>query len=137
MYSDGSERSFQPKWKQLYPWITYNFDKDVVLCSSCAEAEKWNYFGLSTKREPAFISKGFSNWKKALEKFQIHQGSDYHNEAKQMKILGATTEPTDEQSKTKLADQKRNNRQIFLKILENLHFLHFRQGLIMLDDSNN
>ena len=136
MYSDGSERSFLPKWKQLYPWITYNFDKDVVLCSSCAEAEKWNYFGLTTKREPAFISKGFSNWKKALEKFQIHQGSDCHNEAKQMKILAATTEPTDEQSKTKLADQKRNNRQILLKILENLRFLS-RQGLIMLDDSNN
>ena len=53
-----------------------------------------------------------------------------------MKILAATTEPTDEQSKTKLADQKRNNRQILLKILENLRFLS-RQGLIMLDDSNN
>ena len=95
MYSYGSERSFQPKWKQLYPWIGYNFDKDVVLCSYCAETEKRNYFGLSTKREPAFISKGFSNWKKALEKTQIHEGSDCHNEAKQMKILAATTEPID------------------------------------------
>ena len=119
MYSDGSERSFQPKWKQLYPWIAYNFDKDVVLCSYCAEAKKRNYFDLSTKREPAFIFKGFSNWKKALEKFQILEGSDCHNEAKQMKILAATTDPIDEQSNSKLADQKRNNRQIFLKILEN------------------
>ena len=119
MYSDGSEKSFQPKWKQLYPWIAYNFDKDLVLCSYCAEAEKRNYFGLSTKREPAFISKGFSNWKKALEKFQIHEGSDCHNEAKQTKILAATSEPIDEHSNSKLADQKRNNRQIFLKILEN------------------
>ena len=136
MYSDGSERSFQPKWKQLYSWIAYNFDKDVVLCSYCAEAEKRNYFGLSTKREPAFISKGFSNWKKALEKFQIHEGSDCHNEAEQMKILAATTEPIDEQSNTKLADLKRNNRQIFLKILEKFRFLT-RQGLPMLGDSNN
>ena len=97
MYADGSERSFQLKWKQLYPWIASNFDKDVVLCSYCAKAEKWNYFGLSTKREPAFISKGFSNLKNALEKFQIHEGSDCHNDAKQMKILAATTEPIDEQ----------------------------------------
>ena len=90
MHSDGSERSFQLKWKKLYPWIVYNFDKDVVLCSYCDEAEKRNYFGLSKKREPAFISKGFSNWKKALEKFQIHEGSDCHNETKQMKILPVT-----------------------------------------------
>ena len=119
MYSDGSERSFQPKWKQSYLWIAYNFDKDVVLCSYCAEAEKWNYSGLSTKREPAFISKGFSNCKKALEKFQMHERSDCHNETKQIKILAATSEPIDEHSNSKLADQKRNNRQIFLKILEN------------------
>ena len=113
MYSDGSERSVQPKWKQLYPWIAYNFNKDVVICSYCAEAEKQNYFGLSRNREPAFISKRFSNWKKALEKFQIHdEESDCHNEAKQMKILAATSEPIDEQSNSKLADQKRNNRKI-------------------------
>ena len=136
MYSDDSERSFQPKRKQLYPWTAYSFDKDVVLYSYCAEAEKRNYFGLSTKREPAFISKGFSNCKNALEKFQIHKGSDCHNEAKQMKILAAIIEPIDEQSYSKLADQKRNNRQIFLKILENLRFLS-RQGLPMLGDSNN
>ena len=137
MYSDGSERSFQPKWKQLYPWIAYNFNKDVVLCSYCAKAEKQNYFGLSTKREPSFISKEFSNWKKALEKFQIlDEESDCHNEEKQMKILAVTSEPIDEQSNSKLVDQKRNNRQIFLKILENLRFLS-RQGLLLLGDSNN
>ena len=78
-----------------------------MLCSYCAEAEKRNYLDLSTKWEPVFVSKGFSNWKKALKNFQIHEGSDCHNEAKQMKILAATTEPIDEQSNSKLADQKR------------------------------
>ena len=53
-----------------------------------------------------------------------------------MKILAATTEPIDKQSNSKLADQKRNNRQIFLEILEKLRFLS-RQGLPMLGDSNN
>ena len=107
MYSDGSERSFQPKWKKLYPGIAYNFDIHVVLCSYCAEAEKRNYLDLSTKWEPVFISKGFSNWKKALKNLQIHEGSDCHNETKHMTILAATTEPTDDQSNSKLADQKR------------------------------
>ena len=53
-----------------------------------------------------------------------------------MKILATTTEPIDEQSDTKLADEKRNNRQSFLKILENLRFLS-RQGLLLLGDNNN
>ena len=46
-----------------------------------------------------------------------------------MEILAATTEAIDEQFNTNLADQKRNNRQIFLKILKNWHFLS-RQGLL-------
>ena len=45
-----------------------------------------------------------------------------------MEILAATTEAIDEQFNTNLADQKRNNRQIFLKILKNWRFLS-RQGL--------
>ena len=48
--------------------------------------------------------------------------SNYHNEAKQMNVLAATTDPIDEQSNTKLADQKRNNKQISHKILENMLF---------------
>ena len=114
----------------------YNFDKDVVLRSYCTAAEKRNYFGLSRKRESAFISKEVSDWKKTIEKFKIHKEIDCHDEVKQMEILAATTEPIDEQLNTKLAGQKRNNRQIFLKILENLRFLS-RQGLPMLGDNNN
>ena len=52
-------------------------------------------------------TRGFSNWKNAIKKFQIHEGSDCHNDTKQMKILAGTNEPIDEQSNTKLADQKK------------------------------
>ena len=76
----------------------------MVLWSYYLEAEKRNNFGCSTEREPAFFSKGFSNWKKNIEKFQIQEESD---EVKQMKILATTTEPIDEQSNTKLADQEK------------------------------
>ena len=69
MFSDGSEKSFIPKCKQSYPWITHNFHKDVVLCS-CANVENRNYFGLSTKQEPASISMGFSNGKKVTKIFK-------------------------------------------------------------------
>ena len=100
-----------------------------MLCSYCAKAEKRNYSGLSTKREPAFISKEFLIGRRLFEKFQIPEGSDCHNKAKQMKILAATTEPINEQSNSKLVDQKRNNRQLFLKFWKTCVFYLDRDSL--------
>ena len=36
---------------------------------------------MSTKADDAFSSTGFNNWKKALEKFRLHEQSDAHKEA--------------------------------------------------------
>ena len=70
MFSDGSKKSFIPKCKESYPWITHNFHKDVVLCSYCYNVENRIYFGLSTKQEPGSISKGISNGTKATKIFK-------------------------------------------------------------------
>ena len=45
----------------------------------CCEAEK--RFLASTKRDSAFISKGFTYWKEGPKAFKKHQGSDCHREA--------------------------------------------------------
>ena len=45
----------------------------------CCEAEKKSL--ASTKREPAFIAKGFTYWKEGPKAFKRHQGSDCHREA--------------------------------------------------------
>ena len=35
----------------------------------------------SKKSDPAFTTTGFANYKKAIEKFEIYEKSDSHNEA--------------------------------------------------------
>ena len=57
--SKGEERSFRAEWCDAFSWLHYDVDKDAVFCYLCmhCEAEK---FLVSTKREPAFVLKGFT-----------------------------------------------------------------------------
>ncbi len=44
-------------------------------------------FVASTKRDPAFISKGYTYWKEATSAFNKHQASDCHREANEALIV--------------------------------------------------
>lgn len=70
---------FQQGWFQKFKWLHYLSSLQDVLCFTCAKAEKLNMIDLATKRDPAFITNGFRNWKKALEIFQSHHSSQCHN----------------------------------------------------------
>ena len=82
----------------------------------------------SSKREPAFISKGFTYWKETISAFKKHQTSATHREATEAvvtlpkEILGDIGEVISS------AQKKNGNRRIFLRILQNLSFLA-RQGM--------
>ena len=52
------ERFFRADWCDKYPWLHYDVQKDVAFCHLCMTAEHENKFLSSTKRDPAFISKG-------------------------------------------------------------------------------
>ena len=41
----------------------------------------------STKRDPAFISSGYTYWKEATTAFKRHQASAYHREANKALIM--------------------------------------------------
>ena len=47
--------------------------KNVAFCHLCIKAEKEGKLLAGTKREPSFISKGFTNWKKAHKGFKCHK----------------------------------------------------------------
>ena len=50
-----------------------------MICYICANQE---FSGnLRSEKDTAFISKGYSNWKKAIEKFEDHQKSNRHKTA--------------------------------------------------------
>ena len=72
---------FQKKWFDSYPWLHYQPSLQGVLCWTCIKAEGMRLLRSNSKKDPAFLSKGFRNWKKATETYEGHQVSDTHRTA--------------------------------------------------------
>ena len=112
----------------LFSWIHYNKANDSVLCFICAKQNAKNYFLSATKKEQAFISTGYSNWKKALQRFKEHQCSECHklsvdDEVNIVQTHSNIYEISNEQTKKVL----KSNRRCFIKIIECLQYMS-RQG---------
>ena len=85
----------------------------------------------STKKDPAFLSKGFIYWKEATTAFKKHQASQCHREANEViNLLPQQVGDIGELLSQKHSDQKAENRDVFCRILQNLRFLA-RQGLAL------
>ena len=68
-------------WCDAFSWLHYDVATDAAFCYLCMRCEAEMKFLASTKRELAFISKGFTYWKEGPKAFKKHQGSDCHREA--------------------------------------------------------
>ena len=68
----GEKRAFNASWFQKWPWLDYNESNDSVLCFYCSKADEKNLLpsGLYSKRDLAFVSKGYINWKDACAAFK-------------------------------------------------------------------
>ena len=92
-----------------------------------AEFEK--KFLASTKRDPAFISAGFTYWKEAVTAFKRHMNSACHREAiEAVVLLPRQVQDVGELLDASTQNEKALNRVMFKRILQNLCFLA-RQGL--------
>ena len=127
LWSGGT---FTPCWYKSFPWLHYDLEKCVVLCATCASKEKKRNLALSLKKEDAFLSTGSLNWKKSLEKFRKRKSSFCHLGASTVSVIWEIHENIEEMFCNILSQEKFENRQILLKILENLRFL-CRQGLTL------
>ena len=127
----GKERrSFQSGWFVDFPCLHYDEDLDSVHCYICINQNaKETLKNTARNMDPAFISKGYSNWKNAHDSFKKHQVSECHSVAVDLKIVIPKThndvlEITNEATKKSRED----NRRWFAKIIECLQYLA-RQGL--------
>ena len=59
-------RTFQSKWFLEFRWLHYNEQNDSVVCFICVKQNAKLNLCAARNKELAFISEGFSNWKKAL-----------------------------------------------------------------------
>ena len=87
------------------------------------KAELGNKFLASTKRDPAFISKGFKNWKNATIAFNAHLRSDCHKEGCEILELRSTTNDVAENLSKMYKEENELNRMMLIKILQNVQFL--------------
>ena len=126
--SKNEKHSFRPEWCEKYSWLHYDASIDAVFCYICMKVERESKYKVSTKREPAFISKGFTNWKDATVAFNRHLKSDCHREAVEIHELPKKTGDVGEKLSTEHKKEKELNREMFRRILQNVRYLA-RQGL--------
>lgn len=74
-------RSIQPSWYKKYQWISVCTSSFKVYCHICCSARDRGLVTFSKRYNLAFVKGGFSNWKKALQRFSEHEKSEMHQEA--------------------------------------------------------
>lgn len=70
-------RCFQADWYKTFPWIEYSSQSNSVFCFPCRMFSKSD----SRAYKSVFVTVGYGNWKKALEKdsgFRKHENSFVH-----------------------------------------------------------
>ena len=118
---------FCSSWYVSYPWLNYQ-DSDSVLCFHCHVAER-RHLPVSLNKDDAFIKEGYTNWKKAIERFDKHDKCKSHHQCVQLvEKIPRTTKNVGDLLSTEYDEQKAENREMLKNILSSIHFLG-RQGL--------
>ena len=121
-----AQRSFRAEWCEddRYPWLHYDVGSDSAFCHLCMIAAYEGKLLASTKKDPAFLTKGFTYWKEATTAFKKHEASQCHKEANEAIILlPQQVGDIGELLSKKHSVQKAENREVFLRILQNLRLL--------------
>ena len=107
------QRAFCSAWYAKFPWLHYQEGEDKVYCFHCLVSNRRHY-PVSLNKDDAFIKNGFSDWKRALEKFQRHQLSHSHRQA--VDFVTSKTKDVGEMVQKGYTEQKAENRKILLTI---------------------
>ena len=129
-------RSFQAQWFDCFKWLHYDEEMDAAICHVYAKAEDNGRLAGSTRKDAAFLTKDFTNWKDATMSFTRHEVSDCHKETFEAMITlpKSTSDVAETLSKSHSAEKK-ENRKLFIKILLNITFLA-RQRIALRGDGS-
>ena len=78
----------------------------------------------------SFVTDGFCNWKKALEKMDEHENSDRHKESILKQAAYSSAVDVGTQLSMQLSKDQKNHRSMLLKVISSIRFLA-RQGLAL------
>jgi len=100
------------------------------------KCEREKKFLASTKRDPAFISRGFTYWKEGTSAFKKHMASVCHREAVESLIdLSKCSKDVAELQSAQHVAQRARNQRMFMLVLRNTRYLA-RQGLPLTGDGD-
>ena len=122
-------RKIQTSGYKKYPWITVCSLRFRVFCRLCCSAKQQGLLTNPLSLSP-FISSGFANWKKALQKFSEHERSDTHQEAVEKIAIKSSTVHIGAQLSSVKATEMAFHRIMLLKVLSCVRYLG-RQGLAL------
>ena len=123
--SGQRSRQFCIEWYSTYPWLVLCTTRLKAFCGYCRYCITRNLLTHKTN-DAAFVSTGFCNWKKALERFNQHDLSNSHNEAvSKIRLVGQPSVVSQLQSQHKKDQEVRRN--MFTVVLTSLKHL-LRQG---------
>ena len=119
-------RQFCCDWYRSYPWLVLRITRLKVFCAYCRYCDAK---GLLKDKlsDRAFISSGFCNWKKALERFEQHAKSSVDKEALLAIEVMAQPSVLSQLSSQYKRDQA-GRREMLMVTLTSLQYL-VRQGL--------
>ena len=116
-----SSRKFNTKWEKDFSWLEYDEDCKGAFCKVCRKS------GKSLQRTGGvWVTKTFTNWKKAVEKMKAHEKSLLHSQANQAALAaeGALREGSIIQQLQKVDRQERiRNRAAIKSLIRCTHFL--------------
>ena len=120
-------RTFQRKWFLDHKWLSYCVTQKVGYCFYCRKMYNQGELTFNKRSDGAFIFNGFSNWKKARQKFKEHENSQCHREACMM--YAALRQPSVVAlARTSGEEEQQSRRSFLLKQLSSIQYL-VRQGL--------
>ena len=125
----GKARCFVSSWYNHFKWIHFCQTRLKVFCYYCVKGSSLS--GRNIRADQAFVTTGFSNWKKAIERFKDHKHSVVHKNA--VMTIVASKDPIDQQLLREVENTRKKHQQSLLKQLSVLHYL-LRQGIAIRND---
>mgnify|MGYP001801130696 CR=1 FL=1 len=112
------------------------FRTDTVFCHYCVVQEGKGNLKDQRAKEDAYITKGFSSWKKAPKCFQTHQDSTCHKAASSYKLTIPQCHDVGELMDSHLTKRRLIERKYLLKVIRCLRYLG-RQGIALQGSDGN
>lgn len=125
-----SERTlkFQKSWFEKFQWLHFETSLGAVLCHTCALASRRKLIDLAKCKDEAFVSKGFKNWRKLIEKCNSHVNSTSHKLAVKNMVTHITDHNINMQLNVQLKNEQEESQMVLIKLITSLRYLA-QQGL--------